>query len=387
MAGQRDLRITPHLGRAAFAACAALVAAIALAACGGDTAKVATSAGVKGASEITAEPVSSAGANPFTGPAGHDVQGVKPPPAAVSTNGPSTYRGGLPGLYGGTRDYATCDAGKLINFLEHNPSKATAWAGTLNIRVTSIRTYIHHLTPVLLRTDTRVTNHGYVNGQANPLQSVLQAGTAVFVNRYGEPVVKCYCGNPLTPPILYREPVYIGPRWGGFSSTHITIIKQSITVINIFTLYDPDTGITFKRPAGTSGGNDSSTSQNLPPQMNPSTTPSTPPPTQQAPQPTPQQQQQENPRADFSPNPGQQGDTFTLAAFGFRPGSHVDVTLVRPDGHVEHYPISIGGDGGGSYTFTNTANVVTGTYNATVTNPATGATAHASVQVQPRGGP
>src|SRR5438552_7589454 len=176
--------------RSAFAATAALAAAIALAACGG-TAKVASSGGVKGASEITAEPVSSAGNNPFTAPAGNDMSGVKPPPAAASTTGgPATYRGGLPGLYGGTRDYATCDAGKLINFLEHEPSKAAAWAGVLGIQVTRIRTYVHHLTPVLLRTDTRVTNHGYVNGQATVIQSVLEAGTAVFVNRYGDPVVK-----------------------------------------------------------------------------------------------------------------------------------------------------------------------------------------------------
>src|SRR3954469_17281349 len=216
------------------------------------------------------------------------MSGVRPPKQAVSTSGPSTYRGSLPGLYGGTRDYATCHAHKLVNFLEHEPSKAAAWAGVLGISVTRIRTYVHHLTPVLLRVDTRVTNHGYVNGRATVIQSVLQSGTAVFVNKYGEPVIKCYCGNPLPPPILYREPVYIGPRWSGFSTTHITIIKQSITVINIFTLYDPDTGTTFKRPAGTDGSGDPSTSQNLPPQMNPGAV--TPPPSNNPP---PQQQQQQ----------------------------------------------------------------------------------------------
>jgi uncharacterized protein YfaS (alpha-2-macroglobulin family) len=76
-----------------------------------------------------------------------------------------------------------------------------------------------------------------------------------------------------------------------------------------------------------------------------------------------------------------------LAVSGFRPGAHVDVTLTRPDGVVEHYPISIGSDGGGLYTFTNTQNSVTGTYNATVTNPVTGASAHTSLQVFPKGGP
>src|SRR3954447_23470442 len=119
MAGHRDGWLSQSLR---LAACVlALAAATPLSACGGGS-SAKTTAGVKGASEIAAEPVSSAGANPFTGPAGHDVQGVKPPPGAVS-NGPATYRGGLPGLYGGTRDYATCDAGKLITFLEHNPDK------------------------------------------------------------------------------------------------------------------------------------------------------------------------------------------------------------------------------------------------------------------------
>jgi hypothetical protein len=382
-----------RLSKAAAGAFAVLAASVLLAACGDPSAKVSKpAAGIQGASEVSAEPVSSAGANPFTAPAGKDMTGVKPPPGAVAPGGgPPTYRGGLPGLYGGTRNYATCDAEKLIVFLEQNPDKANAWAGTLGIPVTRIRSYVHHLTPVLLRTDTRVTNHGYVGGRANPIQSVLQAGTAVFVTKYGEPVIKCYCGNPLTPPILYTTPTYVGPRWHDFTTTHITIIKQSITIIDTFTLYDPDTGKTFSRPAGTSGGSDLPSGQSLPDPMLPTppttTPPSTPPPTQAPPPSTPPQPTPESPAADFSPNPGQQGDTFTLAVSGFRPGAHVSVTLTRPDGVVEHYAISIGQDGGGTYTFTNTQNVVTGTYNATVTNPDTGAQAHTSLQVNPKAGP
>jgi hypothetical protein len=40
-----------------------------------------------------------------------------------------------------------------------------------------------------------------------------------------------------------------------------------------------------------------------------------------------------------------------------------------------------------SHTFTGTQDVVTGTYNATVANSATGAQAHTSRQVLPGGGP
>src|SRR3954453_1572053 len=378
MAGHRDRGLPQSLGPRARVP--AVAAATARGACGGGS-SAKTTAGVKGASEITAEPVSSAGANPFTAPAGKDMSGVRPPKQAVSASGPSTYRGSVPGLYGGSSQYRRCDAHKLVNFLEHEPSKASAWAGVLGIPVPRIRTYVNRLTPVLLRTDTRVTNHGYLNGRATVIQSVLQAGTAVFVNRYGEPVIKCYCGNPLTPPVLYREPVYIGPRWTDFSTTHITIIKQSITIIDTFTLYDPDTGTTFKRPAGTDGTSDASTTQSLPPQTNPGGSTSTPNAQPQQPQ-----QQNENPSASFSPNAGHQGDNFVLSASGFRPGSNLAVTLTRPDGHVEHYSINTGGDGSGSYTYTNTGNVVTGTYSATVTNPATGASANPSVQVLPAGG-
>ncbi len=211
-------------------------------------------AGVKGPSEVSASAVSTAGANPFTPKVGTDTPGVTPPAAAASpSGGPATYSASLPGLYGGTRNYRTCDAEKLVSFLESNPAKAAAWAATLGIQTSQIRDYVSGLTDVILRTDTRVTNHGYVNGVADPIQSVLEAGTAVFVDKYGTPVVKCYCGNPLTPPVLYSAPVYTGPLWVGFSTTQITIIQQSTTIINNYTLYDPSNGMTFTRTPGVHG--------------------------------------------------------------------------------------------------------------------------------------
>ena len=137
--------------------------------------------------------------------------------------------------------------------------------------------------------------------------------------------------------------------------------------------------MTFTRPAGTDGGSDGAYQQTP---SNPSPTP----PNQPTP-PTTTPNTTENPSASFSPSSGKQGDTFTLSASGFKPGANLDVTLTRPDGVVEHYSISAGGDGTGTYTFSNTANVVTGTYSATVTNPSTGAQAHASVDVAPASGP
>ena len=259
---------------------ALMVGAVVLAGCGAGGSQSTTSAtAVKGPSEVTAAPVSTAGPNPFTATVGKDMSGVRPPAAATGT-GPSRYSASLPGLYGGTRDYATCDANKLVDFLQANPRKAAAWAVALGIRTSQIRTYVSGLTDVILRTDTRVTNHGYEDGIAIPIQSVLQAGTAVFVDKYGSPVVKCYCGNPLTPPVLYRAPTYTGPLWTGFSTTSITIINQSTTVINEFTLYDPANGKTFTRTAGVHGHDGPYAQGATAPQQTPSTTTTGTTPTQ-----------------------------------------------------------------------------------------------------------
>ena len=119
------LRASPSLA-------AAVLAALTVAACGSSSSSSTskTLAGVKGPSEVRASPVSTAGANPFTPSVGNDKAGLKPPArAASSTGGLATYVASLPGLYGGTRNYQTCDAHKLVTFLEQNPAKATAWAG------------------------------------------------------------------------------------------------------------------------------------------------------------------------------------------------------------------------------------------------------------------
>jgi hypothetical protein len=298
---------------------------------------------------------------------------------ASSTN----FQGNLPGLYGGTRNYATCNTVQLVTYLQSNPSKAAAWSHVLSINQTEIKTYVSGLTPVILRTDTRVTNHGFVGGVANPIPSLLQAGTAVLVDHYGVPVVKCYCGNPLTAPIPLSSPTYTGIPWSTFQPGHITIINQSTTIINIFKLYDPQTGTTFTRPAGTDGTSDG-------PYLSGSgttttTTEAQPPPTQEAPQAPAQttpQAPSENPSASFSPSAGHVGDSYTLSVSGFAPNTTLPVTLTRPDGVTEHYSIDTGGDGSGSYTFPQTgSNTPLGTYTAVVQNPSTGAQAQASTSV------
>lgn len=380
----------------ACALLAVVFSTVAVAACGGGASTVTapgtstTATGIQGPSEVTAEPVGSAGDNPFTPPVGKDRKNVKPPKRAVSSGTPVSYRGNLPGLYGGTNNYSTCDKQQLVSFLQQNPDKASAWAQTLGISTSEIRTYVDDLTAVTLRTDVRVTNHGFVNGVANPIQSVLQAGTAVLVDRYGRPVVKCYCGNPLTAPLTYTQPIYTGPTWSGFRPQNITIIQRSTTIINVFKLYDPATGKIFKRPAGTDGSKDGpyyGPGGDVRPEPPPTETqppPATQPPTQTTPpaQTTPPTRTDQN-LAYFDPSNGSQSDTYTLYAVGWQPGSVLAVELTRPDGVVENYSIEIGSDGNGRYTFPHNGAPITGTYTATISDPASGASTSATVTVNP----
>jgi hypothetical protein len=211
---------------------------------------------------------------------------VTPPAAATSTGGNvAQYSGDLPGLYGGTRNVSSCDAEKMVVFLEQNPDKGRAWAGALGIPTTEIRTAVSALTPVVLRTDTWVTNHGYVDGVANEIPAVLEAGTAVLVDKYGYPVVKCYCGNPLTTPRVYTSPQYVGTRWPAFTPTSIIVIQKTTVVIDTFTLVDPKTGQPFARPAGSNGSRDGdapgttpTTTTTTAPTTTPTTAPTTSPP-------------------------------------------------------------------------------------------------------------
>lgn len=52
----------------------------------------------------------------------------------------------------------------------------------LGIKSNDIPAYVARLTPVILRTDTFVTNHGFAQGRATVVPAVLQAGTAVLVD-------------------------------------------------------------------------------------------------------------------------------------------------------------------------------------------------------------
>ena len=204
-----------------------------------------------GAGEVFLEPTDGSGTDPFsesvaaptpstTQPLGTPVAlgetGVTAPALGTSTTSGavSSYTGGTPGLYGGTRDQRACDPQKMVSFLAANPDKAQAWADAQGIPVGEVTAYIEALTPVLLRGDTRVTNHGFRNGVATARQSVLQAGTAVLVDKYGEPQARCAClctrsahsRAPLTPKFER-----LGKRHNGVSVGETPIGTSTVRVL------------------------------------------------------------------------------------------------------------------------------------------------------------
>jgi len=226
------------------------------------------------------EPGPSDGVNPFM------PSMTTQPPTVVSPVGTGgSVSGGTSGLYGGTLNVASCDPAKMVAFLADHPDKGAAWASVEGISPADIPGYVAGLTPVLLRADTAVTNHGFADGDATTLHSVLQAGTAVLVDRYGVPRARCACGNPLTPPTLVHPSSYTGDRWAAFDPAHVVTVAPTSAPLTQLTLVDPVTLAVFTRPVGGAGATDQA--QGNPPGPTSTALPTTPLPQQASFQPPP----------------------------------------------------------------------------------------------------
>jgi hypothetical protein len=235
---------------------------------GGTSPSASASAPVSGAGEVFLEPRDTLGPDPFTAtvalpdPNPSDAPTLSLPPVSVppspSASGGGTQViqviGGAVGLYGGSTNDRVCDKAQLIAFLEDSPVKAAAWAGVQGIAASEIRPFIEGLTPVRLTRDTRVTNHGFRNGVADARQSVLQAGTAVLVDRLGVPRARCFCGNPLAEPRpVQTGPTYVGDSWPAFDPAQVTAITPAAQPLAAIPVVDPVTGAVTDRPVGSDG--------------------------------------------------------------------------------------------------------------------------------------
>ena len=234
---------------------------------------------------LQTEPLSTS-VSAFTPPMGTDTAVASPARATGLQNVPAD----TVGLFGGTLNNASCDKAQLVAYLQANPDKAGPWAQTLGITSAQIPAFVAPLTPVLLRSDTVVTNHGFENGRITTMPAVLQAGTAVLVNEFGRPVVKCYCGNPLTSaPAQLSQVKYTGPTWPGFQPGAVTVVQPAATIITSYTLVDVTTNQTFVRAAGTDGSADAASATPAPQSLTPTTpapqptaAPTSPPPVTEA---------------------------------------------------------------------------------------------------------
>jgi len=226
----------------------ALLSAIVVAGCGGDS-----------GSEVILEPAASTGSDTFTVSVATErvqLSGGELDTLSGSRDEVESVTGSTPELYGGTGEKAACDAAQLISFLERNPGKAAAFAAVIGISQGEIEEYVNGLTPLILREDTRVTNHGFEDGEATPFDAVLQAGTAVLVDSRGVPRVRCACGNPLAEPIaVSSSPEFSGDAWSGFDERRLIAISAAERSLQSFEVVDVETGETYEQSVGAGGQN------------------------------------------------------------------------------------------------------------------------------------
>ncbi|MDQ8705347.1 DUF6777-containing protein [Streptomyces sp. LHD-70] len=272
--------------------------------------------------EIFLEPAASQGEAPFTDStargAAKSASPTATPTETEDTGGRASISGSTPGLYGGSRSTASCDVEQQIGFLQKETAKARAFADVEGVEANELPAYLRSLTPVQLRADTRVTNHGFKDGKATGYQAVLQSGTAVLVDDRGVPRVRCACGNPLLPPVAVKTtPKETGERWPAYQPSKVVVVQESTTVVNVFLLIDPESGDWFKRDKG-DGNGDTDTPTTPPTGESPSpgtsapsppsdespdasVPPSSPEPEAPSPSPSPEEPETESPPEDTAP--------------------------------------------------------------------------------------
>ncbi|GAA0583748.1 DUF6777 domain-containing protein [Streptomyces crystallinus] len=225
------------------------------------------SSGTKaGGNEVYLQAAGKEGPRPFTASSARYSSPPPSPPSLPSASAPASANvtrgvdGSAAGLYGGTRNKASCDVEKQIDALGADPAKNKAFASVEDIAPDAVPGYLRALTPVQLRIDTRVTNHGYENGSATSYQAVLQAGTAVLVDDRGVPRVRCACGNPLLPPVAQQgTPKPTGDAWPAYRPSNVAVVAPATHMVDRFVMFDADHDEWFSRPKGDTGAGDRKT--------------------------------------------------------------------------------------------------------------------------------
>ncbi|MFP1627948.1 DUF6777 domain-containing protein [Streptomyces sp. 5K101] len=214
--------------------------------------------------ELLLQPIAAQGPDPFTASTAFPAPAFAPPPVTAAPRSPSgagtalrTLSGSTPGLYGGTQQIASCDVEAQVRLLATDQDKARAFAEGAGIDQADIPQFLRGLTSVVLRSDTRVTGNAFRDGKAAGYQAVLQTGTAVLVDQYGAPRVRCAGGNPLKPPVAAEQAVVTkGDQWPGYRADRVLVIKPAGQVVNNLLIVNTADGTWIERPAGTDGEED-----------------------------------------------------------------------------------------------------------------------------------
>lgn len=244
---------------------AALSAGVLLAATGCDSAGDRTTKGTTGTAEakdVLLQPLAEPGPGPFTRSTVRAAPSPSPTRSPEGDDGSATrtvhrVSGAVPGLYGGVRSEAACDVGQQARLLAADRGKARAFAEAAGIEAVQIPGYLRSLTPVVLRADAQVTNHGYSAGSATAFQAVLQEGTAVLVDSRGLPRVRCACGNPLGEPVIAKGQVtHRGERWPGYDPARILAIEPGVQPVTGLVIVNTVDNTWIERTVGDDGGRD-----------------------------------------------------------------------------------------------------------------------------------
>ncbi|MCX4985041.1 DUF6777 domain-containing protein [Streptomyces sp. NBC_00572] len=208
--------------------------------------------------DVFLQPVAAQGPDPFTESTARTTRQVFSPDRDQDPGGEQVREvtGSTPGLYGGTRAEGSCDVERQVSFLAADQDRTRAFAEASGIPETNVGDWLRGLTPVVLRADTRVTNHGYLQGRANGYQAVLQTGTAVLVDQYGSPRVRCACGNPLRTPAAVRDGVHQGEPWDGFDPDRVIVVRPTTTVVTSLFIVNAADRSWIERRTGSDGGED-----------------------------------------------------------------------------------------------------------------------------------
>ncbi|MET8804398.1 DUF6777 domain-containing protein [Streptomyces sp. NPDC004546] len=217
----------------------------------GSTVTAPTASGT-GSADPTASP--RAGAVEPTA-AGPPVTGSSPPAlaaglVAVPPRPMRVLSGATPGLYGGTARVAGCDVERQIGYLTANRARGDAFARAAGVSASGVPGYLRGLAPVMLRADTRVTDHGYRGGRAVDYQAVLQAGTAVLVDDRGLPRVRCACGNPLGSPAPTAGFSARGSAWSGYRPGRVIAVTPAPRAVASITIVNAETRTWIERRIG-----------------------------------------------------------------------------------------------------------------------------------------